>query len=66
MLSKALEHGLDRNTCLMEYRNTTISELIPAPAEIFFKNKVKSLIPSIDNYKVKGTTQVKEKLIKRS
>lgn len=66
MLSKAIEDGLDWNKCLMEYRNTLISELIPAPAEILFKRKVRSLIPSIDNSKVKDSSQVKEELIKRS
>ncbi|CAI6376903.1 unnamed protein product [Macrosiphum euphorbiae] len=66
MLNKALEDGLDWNKCLMEYRNTPISELIPAPAEILFKRKVKSLIPSMSNSKVKDTSQIKEELIKRS
>jgi len=50
----------------MEYRNTPISEFIPAPAEILFKRKVKSLIPSMSNSKVKSTIRVKEELIKRS
>lgn len=66
MLSKALEEGLDWNKSLMEYRNTPISEIIPSPAEILFKRKVKSLIPSIDNSKVKSSTQIKEELFKRS
>lgn len=66
MLSKALEDGLDWNKCLMEYRNTPISELVPAPAEMLFKRKVKSLIPSMDKSKVKGNIQIKKELVRRS
>jgi hypothetical protein len=66
MLNKALEDGLDWYKCLMEYRNISISELIPAPAEMLFKRKVKSLIPSMDKSKVKGNTQIKKELVKRS
>ncbi|VVC40885.1 Integrase, catalytic core,Ribonuclease H-like domain [Cinara cedri] len=66
MLSKALEDGLDWNKCVMKYRNTPISEFIPALAELLFKKKVKSLTPNVDNSKVKDSSVVKKELIKRS
>ncbi|VVC41753.1 Ribonuclease H-like domain,Integrase, catalytic core,Reverse transcriptase domain [Cinara cedri] len=50
----------------MEYRNNHNSEFIPAPAELLFKRKVKSLIPNVDNSKVKDYSVVKKELIKKS
>ncbi|XP_073989709.1 uncharacterized protein [Rhodnius prolixus] len=45
MMKKASEDKKEMELCLLEYRNTPISEELPSPAEILFGRKVRGLLP---------------------